>query len=360
MLFATLIGYMLVLARDSILPDRFLADGELIRDIALGIASADDSYTNTALVYRMLGIADSPLLAYIAGYSLAVVAIGLVWSKCRRLGGDWGPTIMTVVALVFAAVYLGYYSKDVMILPIIIALILLPLRWWSGPFLLGLMLVYADLFRTYWFITAGLFVAFWAVERLVGRRKLILWGLAATVAVSIALALALHVSADNFRTQVNETRLGRIDVGSIITPFVTLPEPLGGVVNNALTYLSLIFPIPIVARGGIYYVAIAAVIFSTWFTFFRAAGRPMSVEAEPLVMRANALILAFVVTQSLFEPDYGSALRHLTPLMPLLLYVVWQSIAKHPEPGQIGETNAGDEQYVSMGKREQSRGSRAR
>jgi hypothetical protein len=29
--------------------------------------------------------------------------------------------------------------------------------------------------------------------------------------------------------------------------------------------------------------------------------------------------VAFVATQALFEPDYGSALRHLTPVLPCML-----------------------------------------
>lgn len=324
---ALLAGYAIVLLRDVLLPDRFLADGELIRDIALGVAAADDSYTNTANVYRLLGIADDPLIVYLFGYTAAAAIVAIVWGKCRRIGSGWQTTALLVVALLFAAIYLGYYSKDVMVLPIVAVAICFPPKWWSNIILVGLMLGYADLFRTYWYITAALFLAFWLLQEMRGRKGLLLMGGIAAAVASLLLSVILRMPADGFRTQVNDGRIGRIEVGTMITSFVDLPDPIGGVVNNVLTYVSLIFPVPVAIRGGLYYAGIAAVIFVIWFTFLRSAGRPMPVESQKIVIRANALILAFVVTQSLFEPDYGSALRHLTPLLPLFLYVAWQSLA---------------------------------
>jgi hypothetical protein len=47
-------------------------------------------------------------------------------------------------------------------------------------------------------------------------------------------------------------------------------------------------------------------------------GRP-TVEIDDWALRCALLVLAFLTTQSYFEPDYGSYLKHLAPVLPLLV-----------------------------------------
>ena len=42
-------------------------------------------------------------------------------------------------------------------------------------------------------------------------------------------------------------------------------------------------------------------------------------ERSPRPERAVALLLGLVVVQAIFEPDYGSYLKHLSPMLPLFL-----------------------------------------
>src|SRR5699024_6096102 len=46
-----------------------------------------------------------------------------------------------------------------------------------------------------------------------------------------------------------------------------------------------------------------------------------------MLRRGLALILALGAVQALFEPDYGSALRHFTPLMPLGIALIQSASA---------------------------------
>lgn len=321
---ATLTGLLIVLLRDVLLPERFLHDGITIRAIALGDVQADASYTNVADVYRVLGLADVPVVAHLVGYGLLILAMLLVWRACAEAGGGWGMTVLVALMVVLGAVYLGYYSKDVFVLPIVIAVVLLRGRWWGESLVVLLMLGYALWFRQYWYVVAIGYVAFRLIAPRLRAWSAFATGLLGVIVASLVLGLALGVSPDNFRTIVNDAR-GSVDVGTLIEPFVALPSPLGGVVNNALTYVSLILPVPVMLRGGAYYLVIALVIAVIWLLFFRGVARaPLTTAGVPF-RRSVALILAFVVTQSLFEPDYGSALRHLTPLLPLFLLVVWST-----------------------------------
>ncbi len=45
---------------------------------------------------------------------------------------------------------------------------------------------------------------------------------------------------------------------------------------------------------------------------------PLS-ERTPRPERAVALLLALVVVQAIFEPDYGSYVKHMVPVLPLFL-----------------------------------------
>ncbi|EOA1112542.1 hypothetical protein ACHM6P_005110, partial [Escherichia coli] len=51
-----------------------------------------------------------------------------------------------------------------------------------------------------------------------------------------------------------------------------------------------------------------------------------SFKSKDKTLRAViALILSFSALQSIFEPDYGSYVRHLSPLYPLFFYIYFLS-----------------------------------
>lgn len=314
------LGYLVVLNRETIVPDHFYADGFFIQAIALGTADGDVKYTNTAAVYAALGLAENPLLASLLGYTAAVVVLAAVWVQLRHWPRGWAATATTALAVLLSAVYLGWYSKDVLVLAVAVVFVVArPGR--IGWFVcLATSLAYAWLFRDYWFLVAALFAGISLVARSLTLARAILVALAATAAASIAIVVVLGASADAFRTGVNESRIG-MDVGTIITPFVALPEPLGGIVNNVLTLVALWVPVPVALSGGAYYLAIAAIIFALWVLFASAVRRGLDARTA----RAVSLIVSFVAVQAVFEPDYGSALRHLTPLLPLFVWVIWRS-----------------------------------
>lgn len=324
-LLAAFAGLIVVLLRRELLPENFFYDGEIIQRIAQGSATGDPSYNNTANVYARLGLGGNETLASLAGYALAVVALVITWARCRQYAFGWKATILAMLAAFFFGVYLGYYSKDVLVVPIVIAILVLPRGRVSWLVIVGLILLYAAQFRTYWYIVGALYVGYWLVIRRFDWKTLIFTGLIVTVLGSLAISVVLGVDPSHFRTLVNDARVAR-EVGTAIQPFVSLPEPVGGVVNNALTYLTLMIPLPLLATPTLYYIGIAGVISFIWVTYHYGVRTLSVTEADdPIYSRCVALISAYVSTQALFEPDYGSALRHLTPLLPLFLYVVWRA-----------------------------------
>jgi hypothetical protein len=334
------LGLAVVVYRAALLPAKFFYDGDRIRGIALGTASAfgDHSYQATGDLYRVAGLAGNDLLVGIVGFGgllLLVLIVRLRGTAAPRLSLE----IATIITLFLGGVYLSWYSKDPVVLPIT-ALIALPassrLRW--DVLAVLAMAAYSVEFRTYWALVAALYVALrlLRVERR-GLRAAVLLALASTLVAGSVLLVALGVDPDHFRSVVNSVRVGSADAQSAIEPFLTGPKPWSGFLNVCLTLLALVIPLPLAANGGLYYLALAVLIAFLWIVFGRSLTRyprGRTAEIPAAVSRSIALLVAYLAVQALFEPDYGSALRHITPLLPCLLVVLANRPHREAEPRQ--------------------------
>ena len=112
--------------------------------------------------------------------------------------------------------------------------------------------------------------------------------------------------------------------------------------------LALVLPVPLVLLGSPLYLVFAVGITLPWLVLAAGlargphrllAGAPPAGDAvTTAALRSAALLVAYLTVQSFFEPDYGSYLRHLTPMLPLLLAVVLtrSSPALRACPGAAG------------------------
>ncbi|MFD1720143.1 hypothetical protein [Amnibacterium endophyticum] len=322
---ATLIaGVILVLLRDTVLPERFSYDAKGIQAIGQGtLHVVDPAYESVAAVYKALGLIDDATLASLLGFFAAFAVLAVAGRRLLRPDAALSATVLFFVAVLLSAVYLGTYSKDVFVLPIVL-LAVLPGRRWVAQVLTGLAIIgYALVFRTYWFIVLGAWVA---LQVLLARRPRLVWLLVALLAGSVLLAgavgVALGGSADSIRTSSNEYRVGSDDAATLITAFVPGGTLLTGMLNAPLQLLALMVPLPLMLKGGVYYAVLALVFAVFWVRTAIAVRRTLVAGPDVVERSCAALLLAFVAVQALFEPDYGSALRHLTPLLPLAV-LLW-------------------------------------
>lgn len=329
---AAIAGYIIVALRQSILPAKFFFDGDRIQAIAQGTDSSlgDKAFGNVAWVYAQLNLGGHPLVAGLVGYSAFLLIVLVVWARIRRDNPGFATVFVAGACIIFGAVNLGYYSKDVCVLPIVAAVLFLPKRWWADVVVIALMLGYAAWFRSYWLPVAVVYATYRLLR--VQRRSLGFIALSIAVAV-IALGLAIFVvygtAPDIYRSTVNDTRTLDPNAQSLISPVLTFDEPWSGLLNNVITAFFLLVPLPLLfSGGGLYYVAITLVVTGIWGVTYVAIGRLHRLDVSTLsasmlirAARASSLLLAFLCVQALFEPDYGSAVRHVTPLLPAALAV---------------------------------------
>ena len=202
------------------------------------------------------------------------------------------------------------------------------------------MALYASYMRPYWGIVAVLYVAGrLLLPRLRGILVPLILVVVAYVGLQLVFNIMLGIPLSYARISVNELRAGiNISVGSLIVDFLPDAGALQWL-NAFLVFLSLVVPWPLLLGGSPTYVLIAVVLDRPVAARVRqpapgadralhrprpacrppeAARAPLS-ERAPRIERSIALLLALVVVQAIFEPDYGSYVKHLTPALPLFI-----------------------------------------
>ncbi|GAA3450851.1 hypothetical protein [Dactylosporangium matsuzakiense] len=313
----------LLLRARALLPARYFSDGDYIAALNNGTTAIrpDPHYRSVAVFYALLGLDDHPHVTAVLQLALFVTAIALALGPAAR----WSTMALAAAAIGLGGVYLTQYSKDAVVL-IFVLPILLVLRvdaWASAaPFVAaGSLLVYGTLFRSNWLVIAALFVTAYVALHRGGRPVLLLPSAAAMFLIAAAGTLVLrHDSLDTFRAAATTGRAGSPDGAMLIAPFVDAPHSIPiGLINAVLTFAALLVPIPLALAGGWVH-GLAALVLAA-FTV-RMVGAARHSPGRPMLGVAVSLLLAFVVTQALFAPDYGSHLKHLTPMLPLAIFAL--------------------------------------
>lgn len=310
------------------LPARFVLDSNHIRSlIRSGIANDNgNSFNAIANLYRSIGLGHTEAYVALFGVGLFVVAIFLAtpFGEIR----NYGIIALSVVTIGFACsfVYLTQYSKEALTLIPVITLMVRPTKRYSEIVFISVCTFYAAFFREYWIIVILMYILLRiALPRI--RR----------VTHFLGIILAFYLSLELFsrslrnewlstlRTGVNEFR-SSADVQTIISS----PIPMSGVLSapaGTLVLILLVVPVPLALHFSFFHALSAACILLLWICVaagfahlrIRRRARLAPTRRDNIMARAAALLLAFVMVQAVFEPDYGSYLKHLTPLLPVFL-----------------------------------------
>ncbi|AKK11890.1 polysaccharide biosynthesis tyrosine autokinase [Corynebacterium uterequi] len=329
---AVLGGYAVILGRGFIFPLRFDLDAltiaELIDHPYLLTLREFGSYADIARFYSALGIGSNSQLAGMVNYSLYCLTLALAYVRARSAGASLVTPIMLGVAAALGAVFLGTHTKEVLVVVIVLVVLAAPKGGFFEVLLISAMALFGALVRPYWLLVAGAYVV---VRLVLTRTRPIPAVLVAIPLCILGASLAWYVvmgtAPDANRTSVNLYREFSANARTLIPRYVEFPEPVGGTVNNLLVGAFLLVPLPLAGLGTVYHLAAAALILTLWGSMAWAMSAYDGRTMPPFVARATALIFAFIAIQAMFEPDFGSALRHLTPMLPLMSLVVADSYA---------------------------------
>ena len=308
------------LNRETLLPPNFENDTKTIFRFVNGVENTPGSYKTTAEIYMALHLQDHSELAGLFGILLASVCMGIALWRCGGLPKGVVAPSLVIGYFVLAGAFLGTYTKEVVILAALIVILLLPSKiYWDA--LAFLILLGVGTFRPYWFLLSFGFLTLRGALLFKRRVPLFLAGqIGLCIAFSLAIFYVLGYPSDHFRSTVNEIRNpGDDDATTMITRVVDVSsEPLGGLLNNLITVVSFLFPWPLFRLGDLYHVVCGLLFMFLWAIVFWSLWKTRNQNIS-FASRYVSILGGFLVVQGLYEPDYGSALRHLTPLIPLIL-----------------------------------------
>lgn len=98
-----------------------------------------------------------------------------------------------------------------------------------------------------------------------------------------------------------------------------LPDAGGAnfVANRVIALVELLLPLRLILLSPVYLPYVVLQLVLTWRTAQALSGRYGSVTKQ-----AAHVVLAFTITQAVFEPDFGSYFRHKLGILPFLLVVL--------------------------------------
>ncbi|WP_225920541.1 hypothetical protein [Pseudonocardia oceani] len=315
--------FVLGMANRSLLPPRFFFDDRHIQDEMLTAAGpSSDSFITMAWLYRLMGADDHPTAVQAATMIAFFVLLFTCapWSQIRAFGIV--ETGVLCFAAVSCAVYLAQYSKESLVLLLVLVL-MSSMRWSSEVFFVVLVFLYAAFIRPYWFMI----IAVYLVLRLLFKQtRRPIW-LLLTIAIgmfafAVTATAVLNVDLNSFRDSVASSRVNSIYAQSAIQDYVSVSGPVSASVNALVSMVLLMVPVPLLADLSAIYLVFSVLTAGLWLllTGVIVSGmRSGRLRGDTRLARACALLLAMVTVQAIFEPDYGSYLKHLTPLLPLFL-----------------------------------------
>lgn len=301
------------------LPDKYFADSQHINSLAMvADGPSPDSFITMAWIYRNLGAFDFPEATQLITLGLFFMLLFrcISWMDVSRFGVI--ETLLFCFCGAEASIYLAQYSKESMVVLIVLTFTLMPRRVLGDLIFIVLACGYAYAIRQYWYVVAGLYVAFRLLLRAGKARWIPIYVVVAMLVLAFGTYMFLGVKLSYFRDVPAQTN--SLYAQSVIQDYIPAGGPIGSAANGLCTLVLLIIPIPLLLAPTPLYLAFAVLITVLWISVFlvvRKGNRLGWFTSDVRLARAVSLLLAMLIVQAIFEPDYGSYIKHLTPLLPL-------------------------------------------
>lgn len=312
-----LVCILIAFLKESIFPEKYFFDTITIqRLIERPYTSVGDvAFTNTAAFFRVLHI-DKVFLAPIIALLSYLTAIIVIFKKYKVDSISFLKFLLIVAYSSMAMVYMSTYSKDlVLFLIVVVPFIFLEKKY---LFIWTLCVIfYAYFFRNYWFL---IIILFWVFKFfIINRPKLLLFSIAVFyVLVSFFFNYIFGVSLSMIRYSANLDRDADIAQTAIST-YISGNNFLLEAANFLVTLIFLIIPIPLILLGKPFYAILTILIAVFFFNFIKLYIKEYKNKEFTNIF---SFIISFMLVQSLFEPDYGSFVRHLSPLYPIIFVCI--------------------------------------
>lgn len=314
--------------KESIFPEKYFFDSLTLE---YGIEHPvrerlDQSFSNTAKFYRIFHIDKSftaPLLALFF-YFFVIFKLFKNYSVNYI---SFFSYILIVLYSAIAMVYMATYSKDFLLFLIVMVSFVFfekkSLIIWSI-----FVFFYAYFFRNYWFISIALF---WGIKLFLVKKPklLILFIPFYYILISFVYNYIFGTPLSLIRYMTNLDRDAE-SAQTAIAIFIQGDNFFLEAANYFVTLIFLIVPLPLLLLAKPLYIVLTILISLFFYNFLKLFVKEYGNKEYSNIF---SFVISFMLVQSLFEPDYGSFVRHLAPLYPL----VFVCIAKNTQTVESNE-----------------------
>ena len=130
------------------------------------------------------------------------------------------------------------------------------------------------------------------------------------------------------RDRVNEYRSDSPDAITMIRNYLPSETVLHDLLNWLIAWFFILIPLPVLRFFEAQYLVFFALMATTLYVTLRIRqglvlqGMHLTPLVERRIRGSITFMLAFTLVQGIFEPDYGSIVKHMTSLLPTLAYVL--------------------------------------
>lgn len=327
MLFLSIMVTMVV---PHFLPDRFFFDASNIASYFVPMAGSfvpHSSYISTAYLYNILHLHDRYFTIPFIQSLMYAALVAYVLKKTAGSRVNLPKVALAVALIVIQAPFYAWYTKEFVVLFLVALFLWAVKKRWRLFIWTASCLVYTYYFRTYWAIIIAIFWMLYA-SRAVGIRPLgiICTGLLSLFVLAVLFQFVLGMNLVMMRSSINASRVANqvIHMKSAIAGIMPATGLLSSWINAVYVWVILILPIPLLIMFTPYYMASFAFISSVTMQVGKKFLLLQHVGVNRKVTVMILWLIAITLTQSIFEPDYGSFIRHLSPFFPLILYVMFE------------------------------------
>ncbi|MGG3271376.1 hypothetical protein ABEP16_20920 [Priestia aryabhattai] len=321
-------GMAMVVISKNVLPSKYFIDSQTIREYYTIATSANFDITGgfyyTALFYKILGFQhlNSSIMEGLLNYLIYIACIVSIFKYINFNFSKIG-VILFVLWNTLAAVYLGQLTKEIILLIVITFQLRSIIKNKKMSIFISFLLLglYAYFFRTYWFLIIFLACVLYIVFRInksFNKRTKGLIILSSMLVIVLILNSTGTYITDS-RTQVNEIIDSNTQINNLLvnTSFIT------DILNWCCAWLILIFPVPLIFKGGVqHFLFFILDVMTVGTLILNMRNKALINSKQKSVLWSLSLIISFSLVQGAFEPDYGSYVKHQVILIPLYFYTI--------------------------------------
>lgn len=230
-----------------------------------------------------------------------------------------------VLWAIVRGLFLQVLTKE-LIVGIVVALsIIIVLRRKSSSGWVMFASLYGAIFRIYWLLVLAIWIVLSRLRRALRPLNLLAAIFLGYMLIATIFAFVLDMPISSIRGHSNESRvLGEEGARTLILPWLDSDNFLLQGLDAFLVFLRLAVPVEaLYLSPGVSQLIVAFLVPVTLYYIFSIISKRRSNDSDLQLAQKIALIpIVFLMVQGLFEPDYGSFIRHFSMLTPYVFCAI--------------------------------------